>query len=89
MRTDPQVRNDPHRRVEVGIPSRKRGIPLVSSGRWASRSFWLSERSAHGGWLQADRAGLPAVAEAMLGSMLGLGLFSALLIRLAVVAASR
>jgi hydrogenase/urease accessory protein HupE len=44
---------------------------------------------AHGGWLQADRAGLPAVAEAMLGSMLGLGLFSALLIRLAVIAVSR
>ncbi len=44
---------------------------------------------AHGGWLQADRAELPAVAESMLGSILGLGLFSALLIRLAVIAASR
>ncbi|MGB7792941.1 MAG: hypothetical protein WBL39_17185, partial [Terrimicrobiaceae bacterium] len=44
---------------------------------------------AHGGWLLADAAKLPAVAEAMLGSMLGLGLFSALLIRLAVIAAGK
>jgi xanthine permease XanP len=44
---------------------------------------------AHAGWLQADRARLPAVVEAMLGSMLGVGLFSALMIRLAVIAASR
>jgi xanthine permease XanP len=44
---------------------------------------------AHAGWLQADRAQLPAVVEAMLGSMLGVGLFSALLIRIAVIAASK
>jgi xanthine permease XanP len=44
---------------------------------------------AHPGWLQADRTQLPVVVEAMLGSMLGLGLFSALFIRLAVIAASR
>ena len=44
---------------------------------------------AHAGWLQADRAQFPAVVEAMLGSMLGVGLFSALLIRVAVIAASR
>ena len=44
---------------------------------------------AHAGWLQADRARLPAVVEAMLGSMLGVGLFSALMIRLAVIAAWR
>jgi xanthine permease XanP len=44
---------------------------------------------AHSGWLQADSAQLPAVIEAMLASMLGVGLFSALLIRFAVIAASR
>jgi hypothetical protein len=44
---------------------------------------------AHDGWLQAGEAGLPPVAEAMLGSMLSLGVFSALLIRLAIVAFSR
>ena len=44
---------------------------------------------AHTGWLQADYAQLPAVIEVMLASMLGVGLFSALLIRLAVIAASR
>ena len=44
---------------------------------------------AHDGWLQADEAGLPAVAEAMLGSMLSLGVFSALLIRLAILVLSR
>jgi len=41
------------------------------------------------GGFQADRAQLPPVVEAMLGSMLGVGLFSAILIRLAVIAASR
>ena len=44
---------------------------------------------AHDGWLQAGEAGLPPVAEAMLGSMLSLGVFSALLIRLAILAFSR
>ena len=44
---------------------------------------------AHDGWLQAEQAGLPAVAEAMLGSMLSLGVFSALLLRLAILAFSK
>ena len=44
---------------------------------------------AHAGWLQSDRAQFSAVVEAMLSSMLGVGLFSALLIRFAVIAASK
>ena len=66
---------------ERGFPGflRQVGIPL----------FLAFATLAHAAWLQADYAQLPAVIKAMRASMLGVGLFSAVPIRLAVLAASR